>query len=68
MVFEKDTVLDIENEEVKKKIFSKGLYPIPIGCENEVCPKCGRQHLVGAIITETADEQDPNLLCLDCGF
>ena len=32
------------------------------------CPKCGSKNLTGAIITETADEQDPNILCLDCGY
>lgn len=46
----------------------RGKCPLPKGCENEKCTKCGSSNLIGAIITETADEQDPNILCLDCGY
>jgi DNA-binding XRE family transcriptional regulator len=44
------------------------LTPLPVGIANSVCPKCGSEHLTGALITPTADEYDPNILCMDCGY
>lgn len=41
---------------------------LPSGLVDTVCPKCGSANIVGAIITEDADESDPNILCLDCGY
>lgn len=41
---------------------------IPIGLRDSICPKCHSRNLCGAVITETADSQDPNILCLDCGY
>ena len=52
----------------KEELNVRGTCPLPVGCKNEKCPKCGSSNLTGAIITETADEQDPNILCLDCGY
>lgn len=46
----------------------RGLVALPIGLKECKCPKCGGTNLKGALITETADEQDPNILCMDCGY
>lgn len=42
--------------------------PLPEGLKETKCPKCGSENVTGAIITPTADEDDPNILCLDCGY
>ena len=42
--------------------------PLPIGIKGTKCPKCGSKELTGALITPTANEQDPNILCKDCGY
>jgi DNA-directed RNA polymerase subunit RPC12/RpoP len=44
------------------------LCPLPFGIKSSVCPKCGSKEMSGALITPTADEQDPNILCKDCGY
>lgn len=44
------------------------IVPLPIGLHNSKCPKCGGNNLRGALITLCADEDDPNILCLDCGY
>lgn len=41
--------------------------PLPRGYKLAVCLICGSIHLIGALITENADEQDPNIVCKDCG-
>jgi len=41
--------------------------PLPIGYKLAVCPICGGVHLVGTLITKNADEQDPDIICRDCG-
>lgn len=41
---------------------------LPIGVRGAKCPKCGSKNLTGALITPTANEQDPNILCKDCGY
>lgn len=41
--------------------------PLPKGYKMAVCPICGGLHLTGALITEFADEQDPDIICKDCG-
>lgn len=46
----------------------RGHAPLPIGLKGQKCPKCGSHELTGAIITETADEYDPNILCCNCGY
>ena len=46
----------------------RGIVPVPIGLRNTKCPKCASVNIRGAIIMPTADEQDPNILCLDCGY
>jgi len=55
---------DLENDDrvVKRYV------DLPKGMKEAKCIKCGGSNLIGAIITETADEQDPNIVCLDCGF
>jgi len=49
---------------------------LPRGIENIHCPKCRGGTVTGALVTrsdgelaiESSDGQDPNLLCLECGF
>lgn len=40
--------------------------PLPVGYQYTACPKCGGMNLTGALLTENADEQDPDILCKDC--
>lgn len=47
---------------------SRGSAPVPLGLSGSVCGHCGSSSLIGALITETADERDPNLLCLNCHY
>ena len=46
----------------------KGFAPLPIGLQNSKCPKCNSSNIRGIMIMPTADEQDPNIICLDCGY
>ena len=46
----------------------RAVCPLPAGIKGSKCPKCGSKELTGALITPTADEQDPNILCKDCGY
>ena len=41
---------------------------LPLGWQGQGrrCAFCGSLNLTGALITETADDLDPNILCLDC--
>lgn len=55
-----------DNKEDKR--ISRGLYSLPVGYKDAKCPKCKGGKIAGAFITETADEQDPNILCLECGY
>lgn len=49
---------------------------VPVGLKNHPCSKCGKPTLSGAIICtsdgrpviESADDDDPNILCLNCGY
>lgn len=50
------------------KVFLRGFAPLPVGLINTQCPKCGSTRLRGALISENADQQDPNILCIDCGY
>lgn len=43
------------------------LVTLPEGYKKRSCPKCGSPNLSGALITETADERDPNIICTQCG-
>ncbi|HEY8364873.1 MAG TPA: hypothetical protein VIK84_04805 [Haloplasmataceae bacterium] len=63
MVLEK---IRCDNPDIKITI--KRLCELPIGLKDSLCPKCGSKELTGAIITETADEFDPNILCKNCGY
>ena len=42
--------------------------PLPKGYEFAICPVCGGIHLSGTLISEFADEQDPDIICKDCGI
>jgi hypothetical protein len=46
----------------------RGFAPLPKGICGSRCPKCLSDRLIGAIVTETADAPDPNLLCRSCGY
>jgi len=46
----------------------RGLVPLPIGLKDSQCPKCQSKNISGVIIMPTADEQDPNIICLDCEY
>lgn len=46
----------------------RGFSPLPIGIKGSKCPKCASRNLAGVLITVSADESDPNILCLDCGY
>lgn len=39
----------------------------PRGYSNATCSECGSTKLQGALITDTADALDPNLICAACG-
>ena len=41
--------------------------PLPKGYQLAICPICGGIHLTGIIMSEFADEQDPDIICKDCG-
>jgi len=40
--------------------------PLPAGLKGSTCWNCASYRLTGALITETADDLDPNILCLAC--
>lgn len=42
--------------------------PLPLGMRGSSCLRCASDSLVGALITENADERDPNLLCVNCNY
>ncbi|MGH9822387.1 MAG: hypothetical protein ACREDR_03935, partial [Blastocatellia bacterium] len=42
------------------------LTSLPTGWREARCPSCGSRELAGAIITPTADDLDPNILCQNC--
>ncbi len=46
----------------------RGIVHLPIGYINGKCKKCSSKNIKGVLIMPTADEQDPNLVCLDCGY
>lgn len=46
----------------------KGIVPLPIGLKDVKCPKCHSVNTKGILMSETSDEQDPNIVCLDCGY
>lgn len=41
---------------------------LPIGWCDRACPKCCYKKLVGALISESADNLDPDVLCTHCGY
>ncbi len=46
----------------------RGYAPLPKGMKDVRCPKCSSNNLSGVLISETADEADPNILCKNCGY
>lgn len=62
--FQEKLWTDLQHEECTLR----GIVPVPVGLKNGRCPKCNSINIRGAIITPTADEQDPNIVCLDCGY
>jgi hypothetical protein len=48
--------------------YSRGYTRLPVGWARARCAKCASASLTGALITPTADEDDPNILCLSCGY
>ena len=40
---------------------------LPQGYKFSVCPTCGSTHLIGVMVTPSADEQDPDIMCKNCG-
>ena len=56
-----------EHEGCEKQVL-RGLTGLPVGLQEAKCPKCGSVKIRGALITSTADEQDPNIICCDCGY
>lgn len=48
---------------------SRGSAPLPQGLIGSSCTNCGTcGSLTGVLITSTADQNDPNVLCTACGF
>jgi hypothetical protein len=45
-------------------------FSLPVGwCDRDrACLKCGSKELVGALISESADTLDPDVLCTICGY
>lgn len=60
--------LRIWTDDLDDKRKLRGFVPLPKGLKNAKCVKCDGSNLTGAIITETADEDDPNILCIDCKY
>jgi DNA-directed RNA polymerase subunit RPC12/RpoP len=59
---------DIWRDNPNDKRTLRGRTALPAGYQGHKCPKCGSDNLTGAIITESADERDPNILCTNCGY
>lgn len=53
--------MDFSDE--KQKV--RAIVPLPFGLRDEVCPHCGRK-ISGALITESSDPVDPNVMCEHC--
>ena len=51
-----------------KEVNLRGIVPLPVGYGNMKCPKCNSSNIKGAIILPSADEQDPNIVCIDCQY
>lgn len=44
------------------------LISLPVGWQGRPCPNCRSGNLRGALISPSADEQDPDVLCTACGL
>lgn len=73
-----DVLLERRNSSLQNRLWTennysgdctiRGIVPVPTGYIDGRCPKCQSKNIRGAIIMPSADEQDPNLICLDCGY
>lgn len=52
---------------MKNNIETLRCVALPKGYASKVCPFCKGNHLVGALLTKDATEEDPNVVCKDCG-
>lgn len=59
---------EIWTNDPKDKRALRARVPLPIGLGERHCPNCGSYQLTGAIVTDTADELDPDVLCSNCGY
>jgi len=59
---------EIWTDNPRDKRFLRSRVPLPIGLKESQCPNCGSYRLIGAIVTDTADELDPDVLCSKCGY
>jgi hypothetical protein len=59
---------EIWTNDPKDKRYLHNRTQLPAGLSGGACPKCGSHELTGAVVTETADEMDPDLLCCICGY
>jgi hypothetical protein len=41
---------------------------LPVGWRGRTCPSCGAGDLRGALISPSADEQDPDVVCASCNL
>jgi hypothetical protein len=60
--------VNVWNDNPQDKRSLRGKAPLPIGLQGKNCPQCQSSKLMGAIITETADNADCNIVCLSCGY
>jgi hypothetical protein len=66
--FTKDTSLYKCRPDIDAKRESRGLAPLPVGWRARSCPECGSIELVGALISDSADRFDPDIICMVCGY
>ena len=60
-----DQVHPLAKEELSK---SRGQVPFPPGyTKDSRCPKCHSNRLVACLINPSANKEDPDILCLNCG-
>ncbi|WP_148705204.1 hypothetical protein [Methanosarcina siciliae] len=53
--------------DIKEETAVRRTCKLPVGYRGATCDICGSKNLTGAIITQTADEADPDIL-FDCGY
>jgi DNA-directed RNA polymerase subunit M/transcription elongation factor TFIIS len=63
----KEKELNIWSDREDQPYFVRALVPPPKS-HLKCCPKCNSRNISGALIMKSADESDPNLVCLNCGY